>query len=45
MEFITSRVIPLLITATALVALMGISLAVGNISGKIIKKIFGIGGK
>lgn len=45
MEFIVSRVLPLLMTAAAIVALMGIAVAVGNISGKVIRKIFGIGGK
>jgi hypothetical protein len=45
MEFLISRIVPLLITATAIVALMGIALVVGNVSGMIIRKLFGIGGK
>jgi len=46
MELIASRILSLLLTAAALITLVGIALAVGNISGRIIKKIFGIqGGK
>lgn len=45
MEFLISKIVPLLMTAAAILAMMGIAMAVGNISGKIIKKVLGIGGK
>lgn len=45
MEFIISRVVSVLLTAAAIVALMGIALVVGNLSGKLIRKLLGIGGK
>lgn len=45
MEVIFSRVVSVLATAAAIVALMGIAIVVGNVSGKIIRKILGIGGK
>lgn len=45
MEFVLSRITSVLLTAAAIVALMGIAIAVGNISGKIIRKLLGIGGK
>lgn len=45
MEVIVSRISAVLLTAAAIVALMGIAIVVGNISGRLIKKILGIGGK
>ena len=45
MEFIVSRVVPLIVTALMLLAGMALALFVGNVSGKIIRKFLGIGGK
>jgi len=44
MEFIASKLIPLLLTAAMLLAGMLIAIAVGNVSGKFIRKILGVGG-
>lgn len=45
LEAVFSKVFPLLMTAAALIALMLIAMVVGNVSGALIRKIFGIGGK
>lgn len=45
MDVVFSRVVSILMTAAAIVALMGISLVVGRVSGKLIRKMLGIGGK
>lgn len=45
MEFIGSMLIPAVVTAAILVMGMVISLVVGNLAGRVIRKMFGIGGK
>ena len=44
MEFIVSKIIPLIVTAAILLAGMLLAIAVGNVSGRLIRKILGIGG-
>lgn len=44
MEFIALRLVPLLVTAAMLLAGMLLAIAIGNISGRLIRKILGIGG-
>lgn len=45
MAAILSAIIPLLITATVLAAMMVLTMGVGWASGKLIRRVFGIGGK
>lgn len=45
MAVIISKLVPFLITALVLAAMMVLTMGVGWASGKIIRKIFGIGGK
>jgi hypothetical protein len=45
MAAIVSTLIPLLITATALAAMMLLMMGVGWASGKLIRRLLGIGGK
>jgi len=44
MEFIVSTLIPMIVTATILLGGLFVALLVGNISGKLLRKILGIGG-
>ncbi len=44
MEFIVSKLVPLVVTAAMLLAAMLLAIAVGNVSGKLIRKILGVGG-
>lgn len=45
MEFIVSRVLPLFVTVVMLFAAMAVAVLVGNLSGALLRKFFGIGGK
>lgn len=45
MEFVFSKVIPILTTVLILIVGMAIAILVGNISGMFIRKILGVGGK
>lgn len=45
MAVIISKLVPFLITALVLAVMMALTMGVGWASGKIIRKIFGIGGK
>ncbi len=45
MASIVSSLVPLLITATVLAALMLVTMGIGWVSGKLIKRLLGIGGK
>lgn len=45
METIVSKLIPFLITITILASMMLLTMAVGWASGKLIRKVLGIGGK
>jgi len=45
MAVIVSKLVPILITVLVLAAVMVLTMGVGWASGKIIRKIFGIGGK
>jgi putative Mn2+ efflux pump MntP len=45
MAAIVSKLVPVLITASALAVMMVLMMGVGWASGKLIRKIFGIGGK
>lgn len=45
MAAIVSTLVPLLITATVLAAMMALTMGVGWISGKLIRKFLGLGGK
>ena len=45
MEVIVSRLIPVLITVSLLGAMMLLTMGVGWASGKLIRKMFGLGGK
>jgi hypothetical protein len=45
MEGLMARVVSVVITAVVIVAVVGIGVAVGNLSGRLIRKMFGIGGK
>lgn len=44
MEFILSILVPLVVTAAMLLAAMLLAIAVGNVSGRLIRKILGVGG-
>jgi len=45
MEAIISKLIPFLITASVLALMLVLTIGVGWASGKLIRKLFGIGGK
>jgi putative Mn2+ efflux pump MntP len=45
MASIVSSLVPLLITATILAAMMLFTMGIGWVSGKLLKRILGIGGK
>ncbi len=45
MAAIVSKLVPVLITASVLAVIMVLMMGVGWASGKLIRKIFGIGGK
>ena len=45
MASIVSSVVPLLITATIIAAMMLFTMGIGWVSGKLLKRILGIGGK
>lgn len=45
MASIVSTLVPLLITAALLTALMLFTMGIGWVSGKVLKKVLGIGGK
>jgi hypothetical protein len=44
MAVIVSKLVPFLITVTVLAAMMLVTMAVGWLSGKLIRKVLGIGG-
>ena len=44
MEFIVSKLVPVVVTAAMLLAAMLLAIAVGNVSGRLIRKILGVGG-
>jgi hypothetical protein len=45
MEVIVSKIIPVLITVVILAATMAAMTGIGWVSGKVIRKLLGIGGK
>jgi putative Mn2+ efflux pump MntP len=45
MAAIVSKLIPFLVTASVLAAIMVLMMGIGWASGKLIRKFFGIGGK
>jgi uncharacterized protein YneF (UPF0154 family) len=45
MEFVFSKVIPILTTVLILIVGMAIAILVGNVSGMFIRKILGVGEK
>lgn len=45
MAAIVSTLVPVLITASVLAAIMALMMGVGWASGKLIRKMFGLGGK
>jgi hypothetical protein len=45
MEFVFSKVIPILTTVLILIVGMAIAILVGNVSDMFIRKILGVGGK
>lgn len=45
MEFIALKLVPVMVTVLMLFIGMALALLAGNISGRIIKKLLGIGGK
>jgi len=45
MAAIVSKLVPILITATVLAVMIVLMMGIGWVSGKLIRKIFGIGGK
>lgn len=45
MASIVSSLVPLLITATLLAAMMLLTMGVGWVSGKLLKRLLGIGGR
>lgn len=45
MAFIVSKIVPLIITAAALAVMVLLMMGVGWVSGKLIRKALGIGGK
>lgn len=45
MDVILLHVVPVVVTAVMLFAALAIAIIVGNASGAVIRKIFGVGGK
>ncbi len=45
MEFIVLKLVPIMVTVLMLFIGMALALLAGNISGMIIKKLLGVGGK
>ena len=44
MAVIVSKIVPLLVTVAALAVMMLVTMAVGWVSGKLIRRVLGIGG-